>query len=431
MTPFGRPLHRCVRVRASVALAVLAGLATGCEQSTMDKVSENESILGFLPSQPTPADAARWSQDPYDADKRFRGTNLLANAPFGGEDVYVQTYRMKLGAPPAEAPDPDSGVRGVAARALSLHGAPQDALLIIPLLKDPDRRVRLEAVRALQRIHNPKAVDPLLIEIDDAKETDYDVRAEAATALGQYAETRVLQGLIGALDDDYLAVTRAASVSLTTLTGQELGEDQRAWLAWMKDNKTPFAGRREYLYPVFHRDLYWFEHMPFVGQPLNETAAAPVGMGGEPSAPVVATGVAPAPATAASATNAPAISPTPATTSAAAQVPAPSAPPSGAPASTAVASTAAPAAAPGATGPQPRPEPLPEVPTAPATVAGTTPTTTPPAPVTPPPPPASPPPAAPPVAEQPKPPAPAPTTPPASGPGFTPGEPVTPAPRKP
>lgn len=430
MTRTRTPARPPSRTRITLRLAALAGaaLALGaCEQSTMDKVSENESILGFLPTQPTPADAARWSQDPYDADKRFRGTNLLANAPFGGEDVYVQTYRMKLGAPPAEGPDPDSGVRGVAARALSLHGAPQDALLIIPLLKDPDRRVRLEAVRALQRIHNPKAVEPLLVEIEETKEADYDVRAEAATALGQYAETRVLQGLIGALDDDYLAVTRAASVSLATLTGQDLGEDQRAWLAWLKDNKTPFAGRREYLYPVFHRDLYWFEHMPFVGQPLNEIAAEPVGMSGEASAPVVAVGVQPA-------VTPPPSAPAPTATAAAApptEVAAPAAPPASAPAASAVASPTPPSApaATSASSPQPRPEPLPEVPA--STVASTPPA--PPQPVTPPPQP-PPAPSTPTVAEQPKPQPPvppAPSAPPASGPGFTPGEPVTPAPKKP
>lgn len=374
--------------------SVLAlALGGGCSQQTLDNVEESNSILAFLPSAPTPAEAARWSQDPYDADKRFRGTNLLANAPFGGEDVYIATYRMKLGAPPATEPDGDSGVRGVAARALSLHGAGEDAVLILPLLSDPDRRTRLEGVRALQRLHNPVAIDPLLAALDPKKELEFDVRAEAATALGQYAEPRVLQGLIGALDDDNLAVTRSAQHSLKILTGQALGEDTRAWVEWAKSTKTPFAAGSAYEYPVFNRDRYWFEYIPLVPQPPNEVAAAPAGLSGEPGVvlaapPAAAPGgstpgaSAPASASAASAATAPpsgtnsvAAAPAPGTATAVATgpttgpAPAPSSPTvaasgAGQPGAASPPSAAPPApGAPGA-GPGPRPEPLPGVPAA-------------------------------------------------------------------
>lgn len=227
---------------------------------------------------PTPAEAARWAVDPYDANKRMSGLNLLANAPFGGDPVYVKVYRAALGAPPADAPDSDPGVRAVAARALALHGSAADVDLILPLLKSPDRRVRGEAVRSLQRLHNPKAVEPLVTLTNMDKEEDVDVRAEACTALGQYAETKALQGLIAALTDDSLLVNRAAMGSLYTLTGQKLGEDPRAWLKWLEGNREPFANQQQYIYPHFERDKFWYEWIPLVPPPPNEQGGTPVGM---------------------------------------------------------------------------------------------------------------------------------------------------------
>jgi hypothetical protein len=407
MSPSRRGLWAWLTPLALLALA-------GCDRNTLDRVEESESILGFIPSPPSPAEAARWSQDPFDRDKRFRGTNLLANAPFGGEDVYVQTYRMKLGAPPALGPDEDSGVRGVAARALSLHGDGRDVTLIIPLLADKDRRTRLEGVRALQRLHNPAAIDPLIKALDPKQEDDYDVRAEAANALAQYAEPRVLQPLIAALDDDYLAVSRAARNSLLTLTGEDFGEDQRAWLDWRKSTQTPFAKRSEYQYPVFNRDRYWFEYIPLVPQPPNEIAAAPAGIGAPPIAPAPAT-VAAAPAPAPAPATTVAVTPPPAPAPATTPAPTPAAPVAST-GTTVVAPAPAPPAIPNTPGPQPRPEPLPPLP---APAPPNPPATTPPPP---PPPPPSPAPAPPPTP---------PSNPPSSGGGFVPGQPVTPAPKKP
>jgi len=250
---------------------IAAACGTGCDPAAKQRAEESGSIFALF-SEPKPIDAARDMVNPYDPDKRFRGTTLIANAPFGGTDVYVKVYEDQV------KNDPDVGVRGIAARALSLHGRPEHALLIVPLLKEKERMPRLEAARALQRIHNPAVVDALIAAVDSRKEVDAEVRAEAAIALGQYAENKVLQGLIAAVDDDSLTAGRAARESLKTLTGQELGEDMKAWLAWFDKTKEPFAGRTQYIYPVFNREFYWIEYLPFVSPPPNEVASTPVGM---------------------------------------------------------------------------------------------------------------------------------------------------------
>ncbi|MFN0011532.1 MAG: HEAT repeat domain-containing protein [Phycisphaerales bacterium] len=252
--------------------ALLAALVGACDEAATQRAADSESIFGaFTPQKPI--DAAKDMINPYDADKRYRGTNAIANAPFGGGDVYLKVYEDQI------KNDPDTGVRAVAARALSLHGRPEHAQLIIPLLavKD-DRRVRIEAARALQRIHADKAVDPLIAATDPKREFDHEVRAEAATALGQYPQGKVAQALIAALDDDHLVVNIAAHDSLRTLTGQSLPPDRKVWLSWLTEARAPFADQRPYVYPVFNRDKTFLEYLPFVPPPPNETAASPVGM---------------------------------------------------------------------------------------------------------------------------------------------------------
>ncbi len=261
-----------------LVLAAIAGIAlVGCSSDSTRRMGEQGSIFAAF-ALPTPAEAARFAVDPYDANKRIVGLALLSNAPFGGDEVYLKVYRMALGAPPADKPDSDFGVQAVAARALSLHGTGEDALLIIPLLENNDRRVRTDAVRSLQRLHNARAIDGLIKRSSSLTEDDVDARAESATALGQYAEPRVLQALLAALSDNSLVVNRAASNSLGTLTGQTHGEDPRLWLDWLSTTRAPFANQRQYVYPHFERDRVWYEYLPFVPPPPNEAPGVPAGM---------------------------------------------------------------------------------------------------------------------------------------------------------
>lgn len=249
----------------------MMGVIPACESGTAGANPNTTSVFSMVNTMPTPAEAALWAVDPYDADKRQRGILLLVNAPFGGEPIYVDLYETAL-------TDEDAGVRISAIRGLALHGKPDQVPLIVPFLKDDDWMVRWEAARALQRLHNPVAVRPLIERLDSSVEPEIDVRAAEATALGQYAERRVVQALIAALRDPSLLVTHAASKSLHTLTGQDIGDDPRVWTMWLGETKEPFADRLAYEYPVFHRDRRWYEWlMPFY-QPPNETPAAPVGM---------------------------------------------------------------------------------------------------------------------------------------------------------
>ncbi len=153
-----------VGVLALLISLFIAGALTGCESSGFELKPGATSIFqGFAP--PSPTDAAKWAIDPYDADKRYRGTLLLANAPFANDPLYVQLFTDN-------AKDKDPGVRAVAARGLGTHGGPEQVPLLVTMLKDEDPTVRTESARALQRLHNPVAIDPLLLAVNRDKEPE-------------------------------------------------------------------------------------------------------------------------------------------------------------------------------------------------------------------------------------------------------------------
>jgi hypothetical protein len=265
----GRSFSAPITLTLASLCAVPTAL-TGC--GTFDGVPRGStSLLSALFPQTTPAQAAEMATDPYSPERRYEGTTLLSNAPFGGQPVYLELYLDAI-------EDEDPGVRAAGVRALGRHGEPEHVPQIIALLEDTDRYVRFEAARALQRVHSPEVVPVLLNVIQEEREPDADVRVAAAEALGQYPESRVVQGLIAALADRRLAVNHAVRRSLITLTGQDFGVDRAAWLGWVDETQNLFAGQQPYVYPAFSRDKRPYEYLPFVPAPPNETGSTPVGL---------------------------------------------------------------------------------------------------------------------------------------------------------
>lgn len=262
-------------------------MLTGCmSQEERSQMAAGDSILAPVFKQFTPADAAAWAADPYDADKRARGMSMLANAPFGGAEAYVKLYRERV-TPNAKGEYDAAPVVATACRALGMHGDADDVTKIVPLARFEEPMVRLDAVRALQRLHNRAAIPVLIERVNIEKESEPEIRAEAASALGQYAEDRVLQSLIIALADPSLLVNRNALESLRTLTGNdETPADRKLWVDWVKTHETPFAGRRAYVFPVFWREKRWLDYVPFMPAVPNETASTPVGFSLERGTPV-------------------------------------------------------------------------------------------------------------------------------------------------
>ncbi len=263
-------MSRWLLLLLTFTCVITTGLV-GCQSSPT--TGDDESWLSpvakqFLP--PSAGQLARDAFDVYDADKRRNAVAQLSAASFGGEEPYVRMYRLLLS-------DPDASVRAASIKALGLHGAPEDVSALIAGLDDPAGFVRWETALTLQKLHHPDAVAPLLKAM--AQDTEPDVRMAAARALGQYAERRVYDGLVGALDDADFGVVEAAHDSLVTLTGYDFGSDASLWVVW--------AQRREG--QVFtHQQLYLWQ--PFV-EPRTFWRRIQFWRSTEPPAPRMPTGL--------------------------------------------------------------------------------------------------------------------------------------------
>ena len=269
----GRSLRGAPAPPIAAAAAALLAIAGGCSEDSGlagGKFDESTQSIMSVFAGPTPVQAVQWATDPYDAGKRQYGILLLAGAPWGGESAYVKMYVLATH-------DEDPSVRTAAIRALSLHGSVEHVGLLVEALDADDPLTRREAARALQRIHSDDAIEPLLAATDPKRESEYEVRREAAVALGQYPTRRVALSLISALSDRRLGVNEAARTSLKTLTGQDFGYEIDDWVAWAQRSDDLFAAGTPYEYPVFSRDETWYEAMMFWYKPPNETPGRPIG----------------------------------------------------------------------------------------------------------------------------------------------------------
>ena len=263
----------CITVRCGVPV-LLAGIGlfapagvVGCETMRQDFDDFGRGLMPVSPEQ-----ASLWMVDPTDPDNRRRGTVLISNSPFGGQDVYVSWYRDSV------LQENDPLVKAVAISALGRHGRPDDALRIAVSLADDDAfQVRWEAAKALQRLHNA-AVVPVLIATLRLDGEESDIRVSAAIALGQYPQDRVFQALVAAFDSPDLSINEAARRALETLTGTDHGLEPEPWLLWYKGVKDPFAFQQEYLYPTYHREETFLEKLAFWTKKTYEQPAPPAGL---------------------------------------------------------------------------------------------------------------------------------------------------------
>lgn len=259
----GAILRGAILCGATFSGAILCG-GCGTVASDMGLIMQD-----FVP--PSPRQAAEWALDPNDPENRRHGTTLLANAPWGGSDVYIEMYRDRV------ANETDPQVLGISIRALARWGQVDDAPSIASHLAHASREVRWEAARGLQRLHNPNVVAALTRRLGDEDESP-DVRLECAIALGQYPQDRVFQALVTALDARELGINLEAEESLRLLTGADLGIDRPAWLAWYRQTADPFAAQEPYLYPTFSRRIRIVDRLVFWRPLVFETSAPPAGL---------------------------------------------------------------------------------------------------------------------------------------------------------
>ncbi len=252
----------------AAAICCLACLVPGCTGPDGGGDIFADLIEPLIP--PSPSQVARQAFNVYDADVRRRSVAQLSSSYFGHEEPYVKMYRLLID-------DQDPTVRAACAHALGRHGTTQDAPTLTALLKDETGFVRWEAAKALQKIHHTDAVGPLMQAMSD--DEDADVRLAAAAALGQYPTKPVFNALVGALTDHNFGVVQTAKVSLTQLTGQDLGSDGGPWLDFAAaDPGRLFTAQKQYTYMPYQKPPGKFKKIKFWDQPEVVHPQPPVGL---------------------------------------------------------------------------------------------------------------------------------------------------------
>ncbi len=143
---------------------------------------------------------ARSTQAGNDPQVRLYGTLLLGQLrEFEGIDPLIQAIR-----------DPDKKVRAQAAKALGEIGDPSVDTLT-RLMDDPDWKVRYRAAEALGMTGSEKAVPFLITALLDQKDH---VRYMAAKAIGEKGSGIAEKALIARLGDENEFVRRSAATAL-------------------------------------------------------------------------------------------------------------------------------------------------------------------------------------------------------------------------
>ncbi|MFP4105090.1 MAG: HEAT repeat domain-containing protein [Phycisphaerae bacterium] len=210
-------------MKRTVLLTVLMGLGLltvgGCNtRNISDGISEKMEDI-FPPSGPERVQMAFVSPDP---DVRRKGVRLLSQDEWGRKESYQKGYANLVNS------DPDPSVRAAAVLALGKCRNPEHLDTIIHALGDKNELVRWDAVRALQMVQGPEAVNPLQkVALEDESAN---VRAGAVKALRNYPRKEVVRALIDTLGDKDFAVRYHSRRSLQMLTGRDYGYNRRAWL---------------------------------------------------------------------------------------------------------------------------------------------------------------------------------------------------------
>jgi HEAT repeats len=262
------PSHGPRRSAATLVLCGLLAAVGGCVGPNNDGDVFADFVESVMP--PKPSVVARQAFNVYDADLRRRSIALLSSSHFGHEEPYVRMYRLLID-------DQDPTVRAACAHALGIHGTTDDAPTLIALLKDDTNFVRWEAAKGLQKIHHADAIRPLMDMLAD--DPDSDARLAAAQALGQYPTRPVFNALVGALTDRNFGVVQSSAVSLSLLTGQDLGTDGGFWLDFAADHPTGlFQNQRRYTYMPYQEPPGKLDKIKFWDKPVTVSPQTPVGL---------------------------------------------------------------------------------------------------------------------------------------------------------
>ncbi|QOV88479.1 HEAT repeat domain-containing protein [Humisphaera borealis] len=197
-----------------------------------------EDVSDAISSAPTRY--ALMMEDPASPDARRTGLSEMVERPFGGKPPYTTRYAQIAVEQDATGKKSDYLLRASAIRGLNRSREPGHTPLFIKALSDENDWVRLEAVKALNRLPDESAI-PALLAVLTKPDENKDIRIAAAEALQHYKKLDVARVLVGLLGDREFGLAWQSHKSLTRLTGKDLGYDDKAWLSYLTGAEKPLG----------------------------------------------------------------------------------------------------------------------------------------------------------------------------------------------
>jgi HEAT repeat protein len=131
----------------------------------------------------------------------------------------------------------DPVVREHLVRTASAVQTPKSDEMLRKSLEDSDPEMRITACELWGRRGGEEAVERLAHTLSN--DTDLDVRMAAARALGETENPAATAALGTALEDPNPAMQYRAVESLKRVTGEDLGNDVKTWVAFVQNGTKP------------------------------------------------------------------------------------------------------------------------------------------------------------------------------------------------
>jgi HEAT repeat protein len=131
----------------------------------------------------------------------------------------------------------DPPMRRQILRTLGAYPQPEAAAVLVAGLSDTDVETRRVACTSLGKHGGPEAVKELTRVV--SSDTNHDVRLAAIRAMGQTQDRAALMPLVEAMGDADPAMQALAHHSLASVSGQDFGNDAKAWRDYASNGKEP------------------------------------------------------------------------------------------------------------------------------------------------------------------------------------------------
>lgn len=243
--------NRMAPLVATLVLSALIGCSPSGEGFSLDKFAK-----GLMPA--SPSDVLDDSMLSPSADKRREALYKMSKWKNVDEGYVGLVGLAVLG-------EKDTMTRAQAARTLGAWGKPHGTAYLsvaligkvgevqfpetaeylaqlgvnLPTTADKSTFVRRDAATGLAGMETDEAVTSLVHGL--RTDRDVDVRSQCARSQGRHQHIEAAHGLLLGLIDGDLAVRIAAAESLQYMTGQNLGQDVKAWEAFLAESDTPLA----------------------------------------------------------------------------------------------------------------------------------------------------------------------------------------------